>query len=45
MLFKGIIAVYNENYMKYMNTFCGQNVELMNVKVSCTALTGVLLKG
>jgi hypothetical protein len=45
MLFKGIIAVCTEKHMKHMNTFCGQNVELMNVKVGGTALTGVLLKG
>jgi hypothetical protein len=33
MLFKEIIAVYSENHMKPINTFCGQNTELLNVRV------------
>jgi hypothetical protein len=32
MLFKEIIAVYHENHTKPINTLCGQNAELLNVK-------------
>jgi hypothetical protein len=32
MLFREIIAVYCENHTEHMNTLCGQNVELVNVK-------------
>jgi hypothetical protein len=31
-LFKEIIAVYTENHTKHINTFCGQNAELLNGK-------------
>jgi hypothetical protein len=30
------IAVYCENHMKHINTLCGQNTELLIVKVSGT---------
>jgi hypothetical protein len=33
MLFKEIIAVYSENHTKPINTLCGQNIELLNLKV------------
>jgi hypothetical protein len=29
MSFKEIIAVYSKNYMKPINTICGQNAELL----------------
>jgi hypothetical protein len=32
MLFRGIIALYSENHMEHMITFCGQNAEILNVK-------------
>ena len=32
MLYSGIIAVCYENYTKHINTVCGQNVELLNIK-------------
>jgi hypothetical protein len=32
MLFKEIIAVFSEKKIKRINTFCGQNAELMIVK-------------
>jgi hypothetical protein len=32
ILFKEIIAVYYENHTKHINTLCGQNIGLMNVK-------------
>jgi uncharacterized membrane protein (DUF373 family) len=34
MLCREIIAVYSENHMKPINTLCGQNADLLNVKVS-----------
>jgi hypothetical protein len=33
MLFREIIAVYSENLQKPINTLCGQNAELLIVKV------------
>jgi hypothetical protein len=32
MLFREIIAVHSENDTKSINTICGQNAELLNVK-------------
>jgi len=32
MLYRDIIAVYSEIHTKHINTLCGQNVELLNVK-------------
>jgi hypothetical protein len=31
-LFREIIAVYSENHTKPINTLCGQNAELLDVK-------------
>jgi hypothetical protein len=31
MLFTEITAVYSENHIKPINTFCGHNTELVNV--------------
>ena len=33
MLYREIIAVYSEIHTKHINTLCGQNVELLNVKL------------
>ena len=33
MLYREIIAVCSEIYTKHINTLCGQNVELLNVKL------------
>jgi len=33
MLYREIIAVCSEIHTKYINTLCGQNVELSNVKL------------
>ena len=42
MLYREIIAVYSEIHTKHMNTLCGQNVELLNVKlVVHTVTTGL----
>jgi hypothetical protein len=32
MLYREIIAVCSEIHTKHINTFCGQNVEFVNVK-------------
>jgi hypothetical protein len=32
MLYREIIAVCSETHTKHINTRCGQNVELLNVK-------------
>jgi hypothetical protein len=36
MVFKEIVALYSENHTKPMNTFCGQNAELLIVKAGGT---------
>jgi len=33
MLYSAIIAVYSEIHTKHINTLCGQNVEMFNVKL------------
>jgi len=33
MLYREIIAVCSQTQAKHMNTLCGQNVELLNVKL------------
>jgi len=32
MLYREIIAAFSQIYTKHINTLCGQNVELLNVK-------------
>jgi hypothetical protein len=44
-LFKEIIAVYGENHTKRINTLCGQNVELLNLKTGGTYSYHCALKG
>jgi hypothetical protein len=36
MLFADIISIYSGNHTKHVNTLCGQNAVLLNVKVSGT---------
>jgi hypothetical protein len=36
MLYREIIAVCSEIHTKHLNTLCGQNVELFNVKLVVT---------
>jgi hypothetical protein len=36
MLYREIIAVCSEIHKKHINSLCEQNVELPNVKPSCT---------
>jgi hypothetical protein len=45
MLSKEIIDVYSENHMKPTKTLCGQNVELLIVKVGGTYSCYLILKG
>ena len=39
MLYREIIAVYYEIHTKHINTLCGQNVELLKVKLVVHILT------
>jgi hypothetical protein len=39
MLYREIIAVCTEIHTKHVNTVCGQNVELFNVKLVVHKLT------
>jgi hypothetical protein len=38
MLYREIIAVCSQIHTKHINTLCGQNVELLNVKLVMHAL-------
>jgi len=39
MLYKEIIAFCSQIHTKHINTLCGQNVELLNVKLAVHILT------
>ena len=39
MLYREIMAVCSEIHTKYKNTLCGQNVELLNVKLAVHIVT------
>jgi len=39
MLYSGIIAVCFQIHTKHKNTLCGQNVELMNVRLAVHIMT------
>jgi len=39
MLFRGMIAVCSEIHTEHINTVCGQNVELLNVKLAVHIVT------
>jgi hypothetical protein len=45
MLFREIIAVYCENHTEHVNTLCGQNVQLLNVKSGGVYSKRCALKG
>ena len=45
MLYREIIAVYSEIHTKHINTLCGQNVELLLVKLGGTYSNHWALKG
>jgi len=42
MLYTEIMAVCSEIHTKHINTLCGQNVELMNVKLAVHIVTNGL---
>ena len=42
MLYREIIAVCSEIHTKHINTLCGQNVELLNVKMAVHIVTTVI---
>jgi hypothetical protein len=42
MLYREIIAVCSEIHTKHINTRCGQNVELLNVKLAVRTVTAGL---
>jgi len=39
MLYREIIAVCSEIHKEHINTLCGQNVELLNVKLAVHIMT------
>jgi hypothetical protein len=43
MLYREIIAVYSEIHTKHINTLCGQEVELLNVKLAVYIVTTGLI--
>jgi len=45
MLYGEIIAVCSQIHTEHINTLCGQNVELLNVKLAVCVVTTGLLKG
>jgi len=44
MLYREIITVFSQIHTKHINTLCGQNVELLNVKLAVHIVTCRLLK-
>ena len=45
MLYREIIAVCSQIHTKHINTLCGQNVELLNVKLAVHIVTTGLIIG
>jgi len=45
MLYKEIIAVCSQIHIKHANKLCGQNVELLNVKLAVHVVTPGLIIG
>ena len=43
MLYREIIAVCSQIHTKHVNTLCGQNVELLNVKLMVHKVTTGLI--
>jgi hypothetical protein len=41
MVYREIIAVYSQIHTKLLNKLCGQNVELLNVKLTVHLVTNV----
>jgi hypothetical protein len=45
MLYREIIAVCSQIHTKHINALCGQNVELLNVKLLVYIVTTGMLEG
>jgi len=45
MLYREIVAVCSQINTKHINSLCGQNVKLLNVKLAVHIVTNRLLKG
>jgi hypothetical protein len=45
MLYREIIAVCSQIHTKHINTLCGQNVELLKVKLAVLIVTTLLIIG
>ena len=45
MLYREIIAVCSQTHIKHINALCGQNVELLNVKLAIHIVTTGLIIG
>ena len=45
MLYREIIAVCSQIHTKHINTLCGQNVELLNVKLAVDSSWNVMAHG
>ena len=45
MLYREIIAIFSQIHTKHINTLCGQNVELLNVKLVVHIVTTGLIIG
>ena len=45
MFYREIIAVCSEIHTKHINTLCGQNVELLHVKLAVHIVTTLLIIG
>jgi hypothetical protein len=44
MLYREIIAVCSQTHTEHINTLCGQNAELLNVKVAVHIVTTGILR-
>ena len=44
MLYREIIAVCSQTHTNHINTLCGQNVELLNVKLAVHIVTTGLMR-
>jgi len=42
MLYRELIAVCSQSHTKHINTLCGQNVELLNVKLMVDCVRNVM---
>ena len=45
MLYGEFIAVCSQNHTKHVNTLCGQNVQIVNIKRGCVLNNHWVLEG